>query len=102
MVTNSKNIIKHNLVATNTLYDPQNNDKEKLMTWISSDSNIKKQLDYIMISQKHKNWIKTQGQKGIAIIEQIYQHRILQMDITMRLRVNPNNDDGRKGRGNIT
>ena len=49
-----KNIIKHNLVATNTLYNPQSDDNEKLITWISSDNNIKQQLDYITISQKHK------------------------------------------------
>jgi len=38
------NVIKHDLVATNTLYNPQNNDKEKLVTWVRIDNNIKKQL----------------------------------------------------------
>ena len=61
-----KNIIKHNLAATNTLYNPpNNNNKDDLITWISGGNNIKKQLDYIMISQKRQNWINNSKTKGI-------------------------------------
>ena len=56
MVTNSK-------IHNNTVYNPQNNDKENLITWISGDRNIKKQLDYITISQKHKNGLRMRKQK---------------------------------------
>ena len=48
-----------------------------------------------MVSQKHKNWVNNSKTKGIANVNQIYQHRILQMDMTMKLKQN-NNDDGAK------
>ena len=88
-----KNIIKHNLAAANTLFNPENNNKDALVTWISGGNNIKKQLDYVMISQKHKNWVNNARTKGIANINQLYQHRIIQMDITMKLKENKTSDD---------
>jgi len=49
-----------------------------------------------MISQKHKNWVNNSRTKGIADINRIYQHRILQMDITMKLKNKTNDDDKKK------
>lgn len=36
------------------MYNPQNNNKDNLVTWFGNTNNIKKQLAYITISQKHK------------------------------------------------
>jgi len=67
MARNLKNIIKRNIVATNTLYNPQNNDIDSLVTWISNTNNVKKQHAYITISHKHKNCAKTQERKEMPI-----------------------------------
>ena len=85
----SKNITKHNLTANNTICNPQNN-KDGRVTRISN-TNIKEQLGYIMISQKRTNWASNTRTKGIANINQNYQHEMLQIDITMKLK--QNNDE---------
>ena len=59
-----KNIINFNLTAANTMYNPNNNGKENLVTWYSNTNNIKKQLDYILISNKHKLGTKLKNQRN--------------------------------------
>ena len=55
--------------------------------------NIKKQLDYIIISNKRKNWVNNAGTKGTANINNIYRRNITQMDITMKLKKITNDTD---------
>ena len=51
------------MYAMNTTYDPKNNERNELITWIGGDGDIKKQLDYILISEKQMNWVNNGKQK---------------------------------------
>jgi len=51
----------------------------------------KKQLDYIMISQERKNWVRNSTVKGIANNQQWHQHRIVQTDISVHINTTRNN-----------
>ena len=77
----AKKFGRYNFNATNIMYNPKNNDKGELIAWASGCGNVKKQLDYITISNKRKNWVKYVKTKGIDNTNQHYQHKILQMDI---------------------
>jgi len=68
------------------MYNPVNNDKYNLQTWCSGDNNIKKQLDYVTISNKHKNWVINTRIKGTANVNNLYRRNITQMDLTMKLK----------------
>ena len=39
-----------------------------------------------MVSDKHKNWVNSIKIKGIANINQNYQHRLIHMDIAIKLK----------------
>jgi len=39
-----------------------------------------------MVSNKHKNWVNNSKTLGIANINQNYQHKMLQIDITTKLK----------------
>ena len=80
-----KSTSKYNLDITNTNYNPKNN-KHEAITWTSGDGEIGKQLDYVMISNKRKNWVSNVKTKGLANISQNYQRAMLQMDITAKLK----------------
>ena len=86
---------KYNVNVTNTFFNPKNDDKKNLVTWISGDGAIKKQIDYIMISGEHKNWVNNVRTKVIANTNQNFHHRILEMDLTMRLK-KVTNEHGKK------
>ena len=92
MAKNLKNITNYNLTAANTIYNPTNNDKENLVTWYSNTNNIKKQLGYIIISNRHKNWIQNTKTKGIANTNRTHRQRLFQVDITLKLKNNPENN----------
>ena len=49
---------EHNLICANTFFIPKNNNKRNLATWHNHDGEISRQIDYVMISNKHRNWIK--------------------------------------------
>ena len=68
----------------------------ELITWYSGDGEIKKQIDYILISDKHKNWVKNVKTKGIANINQNYQHQMIQTDMVIKLKNKNNTKLGNK------
>ena len=60
--------------------------KENLTTWQNKDEGHKKQLDYILISQKQQNWVMQIKPKGTANIDGQHQHKLLLMKIRVRLK----------------
>ena len=87
---NFKNINKRNIVATNTIRNPENN-KENLVTRLVMEITLK--IDCIAISQKHKKPVSKTRVKGIDNANQISQRMLIQMDIALKIKVNPNNDE---------
>lgn len=49
-----------------------------------------------MISNNHKNSVQNTRTKGISNTNQAYQHRLLRMDITLRLKNDPITDENKK------
>ena len=54
-----------------------------------------------MISNKHKNWVQNTRTKGIANNNQTHHHRLLQMDITPKLKNNPEDGNSKNKHVNI-
>ena len=46
------------MIVCNTFFKPSNGNKSNLATWYSADGEIAKQLDYIIIDEKSRNWVK--------------------------------------------
>ena len=61
----------------NTTFTPKKGKKKKLETRASGDGEIQRQLDYLMISEKTKNWVRRTEARGQANINQTYQHKII-------------------------
>ena len=40
---------------------PKKESKDKLVTWTRGDGEVQMQLDYLIISEKNKNWVKNRG-----------------------------------------
>ena len=70
----------------NTMFTPKAEKKENLETWRSGDGGIRRQLDYIVISEERKNWVKSTRTKGQATINQMYRNKILRMEINISLK----------------
>jgi len=53
----TENINKYDLVATGKIYNPEDNKQVNLVTWYWGEGKIKKQLDFITISDKNRNCV---------------------------------------------
>ena len=82
--------------------------KKNLATWHSYDGEHSKQIDYIMIDHRYRNWIKEICNKENANIINPMQHRAIIAKIKIKLKTNyfgekPNDNcpyDIKKFRGN--
>ena len=86
---------KYDLTIMNTTITPEKEEIRNLETRSIPDGGIKRQLDYIMINESCKNWIRNVKTKGQADISQIYQHKIITMEINIRLKIKTE-EKGRK------
>ena len=77
---------KFHLTATNTIYTPKNNDKQKLVTWTSGDGKIKKQLDYILVNKETRNWVNNSRAQGTANPNSENQHKIICMEMRVKFK----------------
>ena len=78
------------LTATNTIHPPKRLEKEKMVTWATGDGKTQKQLDYIMISGNIKTWPNYSKTKGDANPNSENQHKILSMEMRVKLRKHNN------------
>ena len=53
---------KRNLRMANTTFAPKKGGEEKLVTWMSRDGGVQRQLGYL-ISGKRQNWVKETGKR---------------------------------------
>merc|ERR1712112_265026 len=82
---------KFNLTATNTPHPLKNNDKQNLITWVSGDGSVKKQLDYILVNGKvKKTWIIYSKGKGNANPNSDNQHKIICMQMRVKFKKSKN------------
>ena len=77
---------KFSLTATNALRPPKNDDKHNLITWTSGDGGVGKQLDYILVNNKIKNWINCSKAKGTANPNSTKQHKIICMEMRVKFK----------------
>ena len=77
---------QNDLVACNNCFIPKNREIKNLATWYSYDGNQAKQLDYIMIDHRYRNWIKKIDNNSIASAYSPMQHRALIRDIKITLK----------------
>ena len=47
---------------------------------------IQRKLDYVIISEKKENWVRIAKAKGQADINQMYQRKIVRMEINIKLK----------------
>ena len=65
-----------------------NGDKDKLATWHSYDGKRSKQLDYIIIDKRYRNWIRNICDKENANDINPMQHRAIIAKIKIKLNGN--------------
>ena len=80
--------INNDMVACNTYFIPKDRDKTNLATWYSYTGDIQKQLDYILIEHRYRNWVKNITNSAIANINSPMQHRALILDLQITLKAN--------------
>ena len=78
----------------NAMFTPKKEEKRNLETWSSVDGGKKRQLDNIMINEGSKNWVRNVKTKGQANINQMYQHKILKMEINIKLNEKKTRKEG--------
>ena len=61
--------------------------KNNSITWQNAEEGACKQLDYIMISNKQRNWVTQVRTKGTANPNSTNQHQVLLLLLKMRIRV---------------
>ena len=61
-------------------------DKRHLYRWHNKEDGTYKQLDYMMISNKQKNWVTQVRTKGAANPNSDNQHQMLLMKIRIRIK----------------
>ena len=86
---------KYNLCATNTHFIPHKKDKKYLVTWRNYEDGEHKQLDYIMISNKQKNWATQSRVEGTANPDSANQHQMLLLKIRIRIKIEQKNSNAR-------
>ena len=84
----SMQCIDNEMVACNTYFIPKDNDKSNLATWYSYTGEVQKQLDYILIEHRYRNWAKNVTNDTIANINSPMQHRALILDLKITLKAN--------------
>ena len=77
----------HQVQSSNNEHDVHTEErkKKKLSTCTSGDGGVQRHLDYVMISED-RNWVKRTEARGQANINQMYQHKIIRMEINTALK----------------
>ena len=75
-----------------THFIPKNGNKNLLTTWQSNDEGIKKQLDYIMISKKHRNRVTQTKTKGSDNVNSEHRRKLILIKLKIKLK-NENNSN---------
>ena len=87
---NSKMLIErseqYDLVAINTFHIPKCRQKTNLATWYNYEGAISKQLGYILINKRYRNWIKKITNNVISSTNSPMQHRAIIIDIEVTLK----------------
>ena len=78
----------NDFVIENTFLKSKYGDKEKLATWHSYNGNYSKQLDYIIIDKRYRNWIRNICNKENANEINPMQHRAIIAKIKIELHGN--------------
>ena len=78
----AKTCKKYALCATNTHFIPHKMDKRHLNTWHNKEDGTYKQLDYMMISNKQKNWVTQVRTRGTANPSSAHRRQLLRNENT--------------------
>ena len=65
---------------------PRKANKKNLCTLHNAESGYYKQLDYLLIRNKQRNWVTQTRTKGTSNINSNYQHQLVLMEIRIRLK----------------
>ena len=84
----SKTIEGNNTRCTNTFFISLNEDRKNLTTWDNHDGAQNRQIDYIAIDNKNRNWVINISNKYHANPHFIMQHKILKTPIRIKLKQN--------------
>ena len=82
----SKNCESNGWVARNAYFHPKQSKKEYLATWYSSDGAISKQLDYILIEHRYRNWVTNITHDTPANMTSPMQQRAIILDLEITLK----------------
>ena len=72
----AKLIKKFALTATNATHPTKGLDKDRMSTWTSGDGKVRKQLEYIHVSNDVRTWLNHSKTKGAANPNHENQHKI--------------------------
>ena len=87
---------KYPLSAMGTHFIPRENTTRNLHTWRNSVEGTYKQLDYILISNKQRNWVTQTRTKGTANINSQCQRQLILMKLRIKLKNENEHDNERK------
>ena len=92
----TKYCYKYPLSAMGTHFTPRKNTTRNLHTWRNSVEGTYKQLDYILISNKQRNWVTQTRTKGTANINSQCQRQLILMKLRIKLKNENEHDNERK------
>ena len=69
---------------------------ENTKTWTHPNGKIERQIDYVLIDKKHKNWIRKIDKTKDASNTSFYQHKMIICDIRQNLKKEDKSSHRRK------
>merc|ERR1712112_467459 len=79
---------QYDWVASNTHFIPKNQNKRNLATWHSNDGQLEKQIDYVLINKRYRNWVKNVCNQHNANTSTPMQHKAVIINIQVTLKNN--------------